>query len=82
MSITDTTVELGPGDLLIMVTDGVLEARRDDEQFGEAGLQALLQATQGADVDTTVHAVAKTVMAYQDGPPADDTAVLAIAPNT
>ncbi len=39
-----TVVDLGPGDLLVAYTDGVTEARRDGEQFGELRLATVLSA--------------------------------------
>ena len=39
-SLHETTVCLGPGDALLFYTDGVTEARRGDEFFGEEGLAA------------------------------------------
>jgi PAS domain S-box-containing protein len=74
---SETTVKLGPGDVLVLYTDGVTEARSSEGQLGEAGLAIAL-----AHAEPSAHAVAEAVerraVEYQDGRPSDDIAVLAI----
>jgi PAS domain S-box-containing protein len=38
IKVDEIAVDLMPGDLLVAFTDGVIEARRDEEQFGDARL--------------------------------------------
>jgi len=71
------SVEIPPGAILVLYTDGVLDAVGPGrERFGERRLAgALAGATSARDaVDRVDHAL----QAFQVGPQADDTAVLAI----
>jgi PAS domain S-box-containing protein len=75
---SETTVRLEPGDVLVLYTDGVSEARRPGgEQLGEAGLAIAL-----AHAEPTAAAVAEAIerraVEFQEGRPSDDIAVLAI----
>jgi sigma-B regulation protein RsbU (phosphoserine phosphatase) len=74
------TVALGPGDRLLVYTDGVVEAGADDDPFGDERLGALLAASgQGEDGGAFLARVAAAVRDHRKGrPPADDqTLVLA-----
>jgi serine phosphatase RsbU (regulator of sigma subunit) len=75
--LKDIRVALAPGDLLLLHTDGVTEARRGNRQFGDDRLKALL-ATGSPDVQTLVDGVVDAVLAYSGGDLADDVAVLAL----
>ena len=68
---------LAPGDLLLLHTDGVTEARRGEEQFGDRRLRALVADTD-PDPGTVVNAVIEAVLAHCDADLADDVAVLAV----
>lgn len=70
-------LHLSPGDLLVLCTDGVTEARRGGEQLGESGLRDLLSASR-PDAHGVVDDVIDAVLAYCDGDLADDIAVLAV----
>ncbi|HWT91484.1 MAG TPA: SpoIIE family protein phosphatase, partial [Solirubrobacteraceae bacterium] len=72
-------LELGDGDLLLLYTDGVLDARVvRGEPFGEARLRSSLAAAAGRDATGVLDAVDGAVRAYAPGPPRDDTALLAL----
>lgn len=70
--------ELGPADVLVLYTDGVVEARRGGEQFGEERLGALLRTMPGRRADDVAGALMDAVLEFQDGVARDDTAILAI----
>jgi phosphoserine phosphatase RsbU/P len=79
LSLPGTVVELAPGDRLLLYTDGVTEARRGREEYGEERLLARAnQAAPGA--ASLVTMVLDDVLAFQHGVPRDDIALLALTP--
>ena len=67
------------GDLLLLYTDGVIDARRTgSEPFGEARLQAALATGAGRDAQGALDLIDAAVRAYAPGPPRDDKALLAV----
>ena len=74
----DATAELAPGDVLVLYTDGVTEARRDGVMFGEERLESLLGGLAGRPADEVALAVERAVIAYHGGPPEDDLALLVL----
>jgi serine phosphatase RsbU (regulator of sigma subunit) len=73
-----TTVRLHRGDTMLMFTDGVEEARRDERLYGVPRLFDLLPAYAGAGGDVICEAVERDVLEYLDGEPHDDMALLAV----
>ena len=68
-------VVLEPGDLLVLYTDGVLDAMGEDDRFGERRLHealARIEGTPGRRMDA-LHA---ELEAFERGPQRDDTTVL------
>lgn len=78
--LRDEVVELGPGDRLVLYTDGVVEAGAPAAELGEERLGALLGETAGQTAAATVAAIERAVLAQTDGTPRDDTAVLVVRP--
>jgi sigma-B regulation protein RsbU (phosphoserine phosphatase) len=77
----EVTVDLPAGTTLVLYTDGVTEARNDaGDQFGEAGLAAVLERSAGLPPAATVEAVSDAVERQLRGSrySADDQAVLAL----
>jgi len=70
---------LGPGDRLVLYTDGVTDARGVDERFGDERLLELLASVDGAPPAALVSAVEGTLRSFETGTQRDDTAVLALA---
>lgn len=87
LDIDPVEVRLLPGDALVGVTDGVLEARRArslDEPvhsidfFDETRLTDLLAASAGLSADAVAGAVEAAVLAFTNGRAPDDLAVLVL----
>ncbi|KLL10919.1 MULTISPECIES: PP2C family protein-serine/threonine phosphatase [Protofrankia] len=76
--LTSTRIRLRPGDMLLLYTDGVTEARRGREQYGDDRLRALVANTEPASADQLTSAVEAAVIDFADGPPQDDIAILAV----
>ncbi|MCL3861083.1 SpoIIE family protein phosphatase [Actinotalea sp. K2] len=77
---TDTEVTLGPGDALVLFTDGVTEGRRRGHFYGNARLVAVIDEHRGTAADVT-GAILADVMAYQSDNARDDIAVVTVAVN-
>ena len=67
---------LDPGDALVVFTDGVVEARTEDEVFGEHRLKHLLGTLLRASARDMAERVARHAIDFQAGRPRDDLAVL------
>jgi serine phosphatase RsbU (regulator of sigma subunit) len=72
-----------PGDVLVFVTDGVLEARAprsrpDSRWFGYEGLAAVLRDTRGESAGTIAEMIEARTVAFSGGSPGDDLAVLVL----
>ena len=74
--ITEDSVDLGPGDALVLVTDGVTEATPVDRATGPSRLAALLARNAGASAEAIAEAVEKDALEAQGGAARDDVAVL------
>ena len=73
------TVHLFEGDLLVLYTDGVLEARdRHGEFYGEDRLADLMDTCSGHSADEVADRIENAVMSFQDGTPRDDIAILVV----
>ena len=69
-------VDLEPGDMLVIYTDGVTDARGAGVRFGEPRLRAAVGPA--ADPSDAVARIGAALDAFEAGSRADDTAVLAI----
>lgn len=75
---TDTEVALGPGDALVLFTDGVTEGRRRGHFYGNDRLVDVIDQHRGPAADVT-DAILADVMTYQSGNARDDIAVVTVA---
>ena len=75
----DVSIDLDPGDALVFFTDGVTEARRDREFYGDDRLRDLLRALAGRTAADIAAAIESDVVAFQSGIPRDDIAVVVVA---
>ncbi len=72
---------LEAGDLIVLFSDGVVEARRpgSDEPFGFARLEEALRGQAGADPEQARHAVLEAVESFRgEGPREDDLTLLVV----
>ena len=77
-TIVDRALDLGPGDALVMYTDGVVDERRGDEEFGEERLIELLATLGGANAQEIADTIDGAVLDFRDGDQKDDVAVLVL----
>jgi serine phosphatase RsbU (regulator of sigma subunit) len=80
LDIPEMTVELAPGDLALLYTDGVTDARSPaGERFDEWRLFEAVEATRGQPASEVVGAIARAVNAFQGREDvADDITVVAV----
>ncbi len=74
------SLRLSPGDILVLYSDGVTEARNDEEdEFGEERLVAFLKEHRSMDPEVIVQALIRAVYEFsKDGKPGDDVTVAVI----
>jgi sigma-B regulation protein RsbU (phosphoserine phosphatase) len=71
-------VELGPGDGIVLYTDGVTDARGAGGRFGQQRLEQVLREVAGNDADAIAEALDVRLLDFQQGPQRDDVAVLVL----
>jgi PAS domain S-box-containing protein len=74
--ITEERVLLGPGDALVLYTDGVVEASPSDEAFGDQRLIELLAGCAGLAASRIAEAIEQQALATAHGRLRDDVAVV------
>jgi serine phosphatase RsbU (regulator of sigma subunit) len=70
--------ELAPGTTVVLYTDGVLEARRDGELYGEERLDGLLRRRAGLGPQELAEAVLADCKSFAGGELSDDCAVVCL----
>lgn len=75
----DGHAQMSEGDSLVLYTDGITEAHRGNELFGEARVINLLRAQSVVDPKTVPQIVLDAVLEYTDGKLSDDVAIVAVA---
>lgn len=72
-------VDLHPGDVLVMFTDGITEAMSpDDEEFGEKGLIDVMNTTSAPDACTYADAIIHAIDAFTNGKYSDDVTLMTL----
>jgi sigma-B regulation protein RsbU (phosphoserine phosphatase) len=78
--LTEVRVDIGPSELVVFYTDGITEARRGGEEFGDDRFAKLLESLCGAAPHAVVNAVGEAVLEFQGGQAADDFCIVAVRP--
>jgi PAS domain S-box-containing protein len=78
ISLHRETTTLGPGDAMVLYTDGVIEARQGDAEFGESGLARVLHNTAPTTAAMLAKAIEEAVAAFSQGRMRDDVALLVV----
>jgi serine phosphatase RsbU (regulator of sigma subunit) len=77
------SAQVGPGDRLLLYSDGVTERRTaDGGRIGESGLRSVLRELGRRSAATTVRGLQDAVLSASPGPLRDDATLLVIAPTT
>jgi serine phosphatase RsbU (regulator of sigma subunit) len=80
--LTDVEVDLAPGELIVLYTDGVTEVRAGRrEVFGHHDLAQLLAGCAGLPADVVAQRVQDAVLEAAGGSPRDDIAILVAGPS-
>ena len=75
---SDVRDRMAPGELLLLYTDGVVEARGPGGVFGEVRLRTLLRDLAGLAPTRMVQRIEAAVLAASGGRPRDDLAIVAL----
>ncbi|MDQ3992016.1 MAG: SpoIIE family protein phosphatase [Actinomycetota bacterium] len=78
LRLTDDTIELGPGDAMLLFTDGVTEELRPGSSLGEGRLGAVLRFCAGQDAEAIVDTIERAAVGAHPEGPRDDMAILAL----
>ena len=76
--LSEHLADLGPGDALILFTDGVIEARQNSENFGEARLIERAAQCAGMGAEEIAETLEKAVIEYAGGSLSDDMVILVL----
>jgi anti-sigma regulatory factor (Ser/Thr protein kinase) len=76
--LVDTQLDLGPGETLVLYTDGLLDARSPSGIWGEDLLESVLAGGGELETDELAEALARSVMELSEGAPRDDVAILVL----
>jgi sigma-B regulation protein RsbU (phosphoserine phosphatase) len=76
--LRETSVEVAPRDVVAFFTDGVTEARRGDDFFGEDRLRSLVAQHDDEDAPSIARHIVDEVVEFQAAQPRDDVAVVTL----
>lgn len=75
-----TGVELRTGDRMVLFTDGVIEARRGDEQLGFDAVVDHIASFGDGPIDELTHSIVRLASEFAEGAVGDDMAVMVLQP--
>jgi serine phosphatase RsbU (regulator of sigma subunit) len=78
IKLTEIEAELGPGETLLLYTDGVPEAGRSDKQLGEDGLVQLCRKAPTLSLAELLEHIEHVALEYAEGGLRDDLALLGL----
>lgn len=78
LKLHDEYVTLAPDEALVLYTDGVIEAQRGSELFGEARLHAVIAEHRASSAQEIADAVAAAAVSFQGQHTRDDIAVVVL----
>jgi len=81
IEITESTATLGPGETLLLYTDGVLEGGKPRGRSGERRLLELCRQAPGLELSRFLERIERQVLESAGGALSDDVALLAIRPS-
>lgn len=76
--LKDVATKLGPDEMLVLYTDGVVEARSPTGEFSDGLLESTLRTHAGMPAEAVADAIERALLDFVDGRPRDDTAILVI----
>lgn len=71
-------IELDPGDLVLMYTDGLIEARSGEQLFGDDRVAQVLRRDPGQEAEVLCKTLLEAARDFSASPLSDDVAILAI----
>ena len=78
LDLHDVDVDLGPGDVLVFFTDGIVERHEGARFFDDEGLTEVVRSVRGLDAPAIAVAIERPARAFVDGEPRDDMAVVVL----
>lgn len=78
VTVSDVDVELRSGDVIVLYTDGLTEARRHATFLGEDAIEAAVLASTGLDASAIAEKLVEQAVNFQLGTPRDDIAVVVL----
>ena len=78
LDLHDVDVDLGPGDVLVFFTDGIVERHEGARFFDDDGLTEVVRSVRGLAAPAIAVAIEEAARAFVDGEPRDDMAVVVL----
>jgi serine phosphatase RsbU (regulator of sigma subunit) len=78
VELSDHAVDLGPGDTIVLITDGVIEEARDSGRSGPQRLEEILRHCRGLPASAVAEAIERSVLRFGPESPRDDFAILVL----